>query len=115
MSDQVSNDFIDQPGDDVPSQQEEAAIDPGTVHEAFKKALADDPTEIPPQITLAPCPCGEVPNGLIMECSERAKFGRAAGQCCGSWYVEYFNRFEGDQNKMLVNAVKAWNESPRAA
>jgi len=108
---ETPNDFVDQSGDDVPSQQEEAAPEPSAVHEAIKNALTDAGI---PQITLAPCPCGEVPDGLIMECSERAKIGRAAGQCCGSWYVEYLNRFEGDQNKMLVNAVKAWNDSPRA-
>jgi len=112
VSEQVANEFDKEPGDDVPSQQEEAAPEPSAVHEAIKTALTDAGI---PQITLAPCPCGEVPNGLIMECSERAKFGRAAGQCCGSWYIEYFNRFESDQNKMLAYAVTAWNDSPRAA
>ena len=38
--------------------------------------------------SLAPCPCGVVPENLLIEMPERAKYGRTMGDCCGEWSVE---------------------------
>ena len=104
----------------MPEDQEPAAENqptaveaaPSDVHDAVKQAIAD---QQPQPVTLNPCPCGETPEGLYIEMPERGKYGRASGQCCAEWGVEFKNNFEADGNKTMLKAAKAWNEAPRAA
>jgi hypothetical protein len=87
--------------------------DPSEVAEAVKTAIAEQAE--PPTLELEPCPCGEKPTGLYIEMPERGKYGRASGQCCAEWSIEFRNGYEADPEKTLAKAAKAWNDTPRAA
>jgi hypothetical protein len=63
--------------------------------------------------SLAPCPCGVVPENLLIEMPERAKYGRTMGDCCGEWSVEFRNGYTTDPNLTTERARRAWNEAPR--
>lgn len=69
------------------------------------------PAILPP---LRPCPCGQVPNRLILEMQRQAKYGNALGECCANWAVEFRNGFTADQEESVVRATEAWNAAPRA-
>lgn len=80
--------------------------------------MADDTptpnTEAKAKPKLMPCPCGEVPDGLMIELGgERAKTGYVTGSCCFGWRIEFLNQYEPDQEAQLIKARKAWNEAPR--
>lgn len=70
----------------------------------------------PEVIELRACPCGEVPKGLYVELANPtemgAKMGAASASCCGSWRVEFLNRFAQGEDSLRL-AVAAWNEAPR--
>lgn len=71
-------------------------------------------TEVKP---LAPCPCGIVPEVLLLEMPERAKYGRAIGHgngCCGEWGIEFRNGYTADPDESAEKARKAWDKAPRA-
>ncbi|KPK74259.1 MAG: hypothetical protein AMJ84_00280 [Acidithiobacillales bacterium SM23_46] len=71
----------------------------------------------PPKLEQPPikmCPCGQFPDGLLIEMPERAKYGRAMGSCCGDWSVEFRNNYTQDPQETLTRASKAWNDAPRA-
>jgi hypothetical protein len=86
--------------------------EPSEVAEAVKEAIAKQEK---PKIELNPCPCGETPEGLYIEMPERGKYGRASGQCCAEWSIEFRNGYEANPDKTLAKAAKAWNDAPRAA
>lgn len=65
------------------------------------------------KIVLEPCPCGKIPEGLMIEMQERAKYGRVMGNCCTEWAVEFRNGYSEDQERTLVKAQQAWNAAPR--
>jgi len=85
---------------------------PEEVADAVKAAIA---SQAKPKLELEPCPCGEKPTGLYIEMPERGKYGRASGQCCAEWSIEFRNGYEADPEKTLAKAAKAWNDAPRAA
>jgi hypothetical protein len=64
---------------------------------------------------LKECPCGQVPTGLsIFMDYSRAKWGYAAGNCCGEWSIEFrnnYNAVNSDETRAL--ASEAWNRAPR--
>lgn len=64
---------------------------------------------------LAPCPCGKEPSTLLIEMPERAKYGVAMGDCCGTWMVEFRNGYAQDPNITTKKAREAWNDAPRPA
>lgn len=65
---------------------------------------------------LKPCPCGKIPEALIIvENGQGAKWAVASGDCCGEWMIEFrthYNKFGSKECRDLANA--AWNEAPRA-
>ena len=65
------------------------------------------------KIDLEPCPCGKVPEGLMIEMQERGKYGRTMGDCCAEWAVEFRNGYTADQQETLKKAAAAWNAAPR--
>lgn len=65
------------------------------------------------KIHLEPCPCGKTPDLLIIEMPERAKWGRAFGDCCSEWAIEFRNGYTADGKVSQKRAAKAWNETPR--
>ena len=75
----------------------------------------DAPAQAPTgQPLYKPCPCGKQPEAIIVECQERAKFGRVMGSCCAEWSVEFRNSYAADPQETQAKASKAWNEAPRA-
>ena len=62
---------------------------------------------------LKPCPCGQVPTSLTLNCKPRDKWGWASGHCCSEWWVEFRNQYASDLDEMLANATRAWNGTPR--
>lgn len=74
------------------------------------------PEETPEAPTLLlPCPCGKEPSTLLIEMPERAKYGVAMGDCCGTWMVEFRNGYARDPNITTKKAREAWNDAPRPA
>jgi hypothetical protein len=66
------------------------------------------------KVKLAQCPCGQTPKALLLEMPPKpAKHGRALGNCCASWGIEFFNAYkEGEET--VQRASEAWNMAPRA-
>lgn len=61
------------------------------------------------------CPCGQIPEDLIIEVAERAKYGLVMGDCCGAWSVEFRNGYQKDPDVTNRLAATAWNSAPRAS
>ncbi len=70
--------------------------------------------ETPPQHVYAPCPCGQVPESLLIEVAQDNKVARAAGNCCATWYVEFLRGNTVDQQVITDRATKAWDAAPRS-
>lgn len=67
-------------------------------------------------MTLEACPCGQTPKELLMESGISARYGYAYGSCCEKWRIEF--KLENGSTFTVAsneNAVKAWNEAPRAS
>lgn len=76
------------------------------VAEAVKKATNA-------QIELAPCPCGQTPDELMLELpAQPVKYGRAIGTCCGVWGIEFFNAYQAGEDTVRL-AKEAWNRAVR--
>ena len=65
------------------------------------------------KIHLELCPCGQRPDLLIIEMQERAKWGRAFGDCCSEWMIEFRNGYTAEPKVSQVRAAAAWNDMPR--
>jgi hypothetical protein len=66
------------------------------------------------QALIKSCPCGRTPDNLIIEVAERAKYGLAMGDCCGTWSIEFRNGYQKDRLVTEQLATEAWNSAPRA-
>jgi len=68
---------------------------------------------------LARCPCGEIPDGLIIRGYDNGtKYARVFGACCGFWSGEFYSdqldiKFEGENEKSRKLAIQAWNNAPK--
>jgi hypothetical protein len=64
---------------------------------------------------LAPCPCGEIPEKLIVDGPEIYKsLAMVSGYCCGKWHIEFRTYYAPlDSEKILRLAREAWNAAPR--
>lgn len=63
-------------------------------------------------MTLAPCPCGEVPDELIMF-RESSDLAAVYGSCCKEWIIE-FRVLDGFGYKECMGlAREAWYAAPR--
>jgi hypothetical protein len=62
---------------------------------------------------LQPCPCGTIPENLVIEVRERAKYGLVSGSCCSEWHVEFRNGYTDDNALTTSRAADAWNQAPR--
>ena len=69
--------------------------------------------EAEPKRLFAPCPCGNTPERLLLEVSEQSKVGKAMGDCCGMWGVEFLRGVETEPEKILDKAHAAWDAAPR--
>lgn len=79
-------------------------------------AVKDPPPPPPPPKRLfVACPCGKIPEKLILEMNQESKVARAVGGCCGSWAIEFLRGFETEPEAILDKAHAAWDAAPRAA
>jgi hypothetical protein len=82
-----------------------------------ERAMGNEPPPPPPPPPkpepLAPCPCGKVPESLMLELpNPPIKYGRAIGQCCGIWGIEFFNAYQTGEDTIRL-ATEAWNSAVR--
>lgn len=65
---------------------------------------------------LKPCPCGKTPTALdLMDTRQGSKWANATCNQCGEWSIEFRTRyFALDSTDCMRQAVKYWNEAPRA-
>ena len=63
------------------------------------------------------CPCGEIPERLVLEdANQGRKWAWASGSCCTGWYVEFCTGYHPIDSKECIDyATEAWNEAPRGA
>lgn len=71
------------------------------------------PPKEQPKRHYQPCPCGKTPERLMLEVQQDSKVGRAYGDCCGTWAVEFLRGIETNHEKILDKAHTAWDTAPR--
>ncbi len=60
------------------------------------------------------CPCGEIPDDIIIVEGSCSKWAFATGSCCGEWHIEFRTSYEELESvKCKEYATRAWNEAPR--
>jgi hypothetical protein len=67
-------------------------------------------------VSLRPCPCGAVPQRLVIDAEgDRPKWARVHGGCCDDWSIEFRNSYHpiGSAESQEL-AAQAWNEAARA-
>lgn len=63
---------------------------------------------------IAVCPCGQVPEKLIVDDSGHARCALVSGYCCGEWAIGFrTNRSKFDSEENIRRARVAWNAAPR--
>ncbi len=100
--------------------QPETILDPETlepVKEGVKQALNEfeQPAADAEKVPLTPCPCGAVPEGLLVELQPRSKYGRVQGDCCGDWMIEFKAAFNEAPEQVALRAKAAWEAAQRSA
>lgn len=64
---------------------------------------------------LKPCPCGEIPNSLLVA-DNGAKWAYAYGDCCNEWHIEFRTMYHPiESEECIALAIEAWNEAKRSA
>jgi hypothetical protein len=62
------------------------------------------------------CPCGKVPDALIVEAGSTAKDAVVSGNCCNEWLIEFSTNFHVfGSKKMHELALIAWNRAGRGS
>lgn len=64
---------------------------------------------------MKPCPCGKVPDRLIIEAEiDTPKWARAVCPHCGEWNIEFRAQYAHKASpEIMAWAIAAWNEAPR--
>ena len=63
---------------------------------------------------LHPCPCGKVPDELVVVPGHTEKYAFTVGTCCGDWHIEFrTGYFHHESSECLALARAAWNEAGR--
>lgn len=64
---------------------------------------------------LAQCPCGRIPDTLIItESGQGAKYAHVYGNCCGEWTIEFRTYYQPlNSDKCMELSIYAWNNAPR--
>lgn len=94
---------------DEPLPQGTALPDDPSIADAAAAAIVE-----PEKRTYAPCPCGQVPEQLIIEIPQQGKIGRASCGTCGAWGIEFLRGVTQDNEVILDKAHAAWDSAPRA-
>lgn len=60
------------------------------------------------------CPCGKIPNFLLIS-DNGAKWAYVYGDCCAEWHVEFRTLYNPtDSNECMELAIEAWNQATRS-
>lgn len=99
-------------------KEPETILDPATlepVAEGVKQVLNefDKPTADAKKIPLTACPCGQVPETLMVELAPRSKLGKVQGDCCGYWIIEFKAAFNETPQQVAIRAKTAWQAALR--
>lgn len=94
-----------------------------TIEQAAAAATGPGPTappedqpnrpEEPVKRVFKACPCGQVPERLLLEINRDSKVGRATCGTCGTWGLEFLRGHEEDPERILDKAQAAWDAGPR--
>lgn len=90
-------------------------------------ATATPETKLPPAIVTGkgreevkadkriylPCPCGAIPEQLLLEVNQESKVGRVTCGNCGSWGVDFLRGHAREQEDILDKGQAAWDAAPR--
>ena len=61
------------------------------------------------------CPCGQIPDHLIIAEGQCSKWAYVSGVCCGEWNVEFRTGYRAlDDPKLMEEAIDEWNEAKRS-
>lgn len=63
---------------------------------------------------LKKCPCGDIPESLLIEEGSSCKYSFTCGMCCNEWSVEFRTTYTNDEDKLMSLAIDAWNSAKRA-
>jgi len=64
---------------------------------------------------LKPCPCGKIPDTLLIA-DNGVKWAYAFGDCCNEWHIEFRTAYNLiDSKECMALAVTAWNLADRNA
>lgn len=65
--------------------------------------------------TLKPCPCGEIPESLLVV-DNGSKWAYVCGNCCNEWHIEFRTMYHPIESEECMKlAVEAWNLANRGA
>ena len=62
-----------------------------------------------------PCPCGAVPEQLLLEVNQESKVGRVTCGTCGVWGLDFLRGHEREQEGILDKAQASWDAAPRSS
>ena len=64
---------------------------------------------------LKKCPCGKVPERLIItDAGQGGKWAYAYGDCCSTWEIEFRTGYYAlDSDECMRAAIAFWNDAPR--
>jgi hypothetical protein len=61
---------------------------------------------------LKSCPCGKIPETLVINDENLILWSLVCGDCCHSWHIEFKSDYAtGDE--LMSKAIDAWNNAPR--
>jgi hypothetical protein len=85
-----------------------AASAAGNAEKRQPEAMTEEPKRI-----YAQCPCGAIPEQLVLEVPQQGKIGRASCATCGTWGVEFLRGVSQEPEMILDKAHAAWDAAPR--
>ncbi len=60
------------------------------------------------------CPCGKIPDKLLLSHPHVGPYAYVVGSCCADWHVEFHTRrYDFQTSECLDYATKAWNNAKR--
>lgn len=85
-----------------------------TIANAAAAAAKQGAVSEPKQRTYQRCPCGVVPEQLMLEVDRNAKVARASCGTCGTWGVDFLRGLSTEPEQILDKAQLAWDAAPRS-
>jgi hypothetical protein len=86
-----------------------------TIEQAAEAAASGAKQEQPEKREFKACPCGVVPEQLLLEVPQQGKVGRATCGTCGVWGMDFLRGHTQDPEAILDKAHAAWDSAPRAS